>query len=100
MEQSVSSRRRFMKKILAITALVAGLSLPGIALANTGAPSPYLEQALSSLPKEKAENFRDAMQQAHDENKDLYGQVHQVREDMHQLLTSDTFDQNAFTAKS
>lgn len=69
------------------------------ATADTGKQG-FLEQALSGLPQDKAQNFEDTMQQAHDANKDLYSQSHKLHEDMHNLLTADKFDQKAFDAKS
>src|SRR5579884_2627059 len=89
-----------MKKLITITALFCAFSLPSAALAHGSMQSGYLEQALSTLPQEKAEDFRDAMQQAHEENKELYGQAHQLRQDMRRILTAPDFDADAFTAKS
>lgn len=89
-----------MKKLVMITAALCVLNFPLVATANTDAPSAYLEQALSKLPQEKAENFRDSMQQAHEENKDLYDQVQQLHEDMHKIMTADKFDEVEFASKS
>jgi len=91
-----------MKKLLSVTTILCAISFPMAASANTAAnvPSSYVEQAISRLPADKAEEFRDRMQQAHEDNQDLYNQAHQLREDLHTILTADNFDKDAFIAKS
>jgi len=65
----------------------------------TGAPS-YMEKAINKLPPDKAAAFHATMQEAHDNNKDLYDQMHGLHQNLHNILIASTFDKDAFIAKS
>jgi len=87
-----------MKKLaLVTTVLIALCASP--ALAHTDGLSTPMEKAISRLPHDKAEEFRDSLQSAHEENKDLYEQMRQLHRQMHDIMTADTFDEDAFVSK-
>ena len=92
-----------MKKLLSTTALLLALTFSGAAsaaTAPTAEPKSYFDHALGVLTKHDASAFRDTMSEAHEENRDLYEQIHQVHEDLHSILTADSFDRVAFEEKS
>ena len=95
-----------MKKLLSATAFALTLALysfSGTAVANdkeNSRPSSPIEKAISKLPKDKADNFRATMKQAHKDNQDDYAKIHQAHHDLHEILTADTFDQDGFIEKS
>jgi len=90
-----------MKKILTLTTMLCALNLlPAMAFAHGDENLPFLENAISSLPSDQAEDFRDTLQQAHEDNKDLYDQARDLRKEMHDILIADEFDKDAFLAKS
>jgi len=90
-----------MKKLLPIAAFLFITAFSGVALAGPDMQSSYMEKAISKLPKQKAQEFRDTMQQAHEENESLYKQARGLHQDMHNIMNaSGTFDEDAFVAKS
>ena len=90
-----------MKKLLSATALVLALTFTGTALAHSSdAADSYMEKAIAKLPPQKAQEFREAMNDAHEQNRDLYEQIHQLHVQLHDILVADKFDAEAFTAKS
>ncbi len=89
-----------MKALLSITALLFALTFSVAATANSRESHSYMEKAISRLPHDKAEAFHAVMRQAHEQNKDLYDQMHGLHQDLHNILTADTFDRDAFVAKS
>ncbi len=91
-----------MKKLILITAMLGVLHLPTLAFANDGdgLPPTLMEKAISKLPSDKAEQFRDALQSAHEENAPLYDQAKQLHTQIHDILAADNFDRDAFNAKN
>jgi len=90
-----------MKRLALITTVLAVLHFPGAAFAQEdNLPRTYMEKAISTLPHDKAEEFRDTLQSAHEENDKLYEQAGQLHTQMHGILAADNFDKDAFIAKS
>lgn len=89
-----------MKKFISVAAVLMALQAPALVLAHEDGPPPMMEKAISKLPPREAEDFRDTMRQAHEDNKDLYEQAKQLHWDMHNILIARDFDKDAFISKS
>jgi len=90
-----------MKKLLSIAAFLFITTFSGMALAGSDMQSSSIEKAISKLPKQEAQEFRDTIQQAHEQNKPLYEQAQALHKDMHDIMNaSGDFDEDAFVAKS
>jgi uncharacterized membrane protein len=98
-----------MKTLLSTTALLLTLGFSTVALANMNTEwygkegqdhSPaYMENAISKLPKDDADQFRETMKDARENNKPLWDQVDNLHGDLHAILIAPTFDKGAFLAK-
>ncbi len=88
-----------MRKFALVTVALIALQLPMSVLADD-APSSPMEQAISTLPQDKAQGFRDSLQSAHEENAPLYQKAQHLHAQLHDILAADNFDRNAFTAKN
>jgi uncharacterized membrane protein len=97
-----------MKNLFSTTAFLLVLSFSSAALANAdgqgkmgkdGTPS-YLEQTIANLPEQDAVQFRDTMKQAHEKNMAIADKVHELHDDLDEIMAADTFDKKAFLAKS
>ena len=88
-----------MKKLLSTTAIVLCLNLTAIAAAHEGYKAPF-EDALSNLPEQKAEAFRNTMKQTHDKNAALYDQMKKLHDDLYTITTAEKFDKKAYIAKN
>ncbi len=92
-----------MNKIFSSAILGLALTISSAAYAapsTTAVQQSYIDSGLTALSRKDANNFRDTIGQAHEKNKDLYEQIHQVHEDLHGILTADSFDEDAFLEKS
>lgn len=91
-----------MKRLTLITAMLVVLHFPVPAFAHDedSLPPTLMEKAISKLPHDKAEGFRDELQSAHEENENLYEQARQLHVQLHDILAADSFDRGAFNAKS
>ncbi len=91
-----------MKKLLLTSALVCAFS--GMAFAHNTAfdksdNTPALVHATSGLPQAKAQEFKDSLRDAQEENKQIYDQLRQKRAELYGILTAPQFDRRAFIAK-
>jgi len=93
-----------MKLLLSATALTLLLTVSAPAFADSDwhgkSDHAPMEAALSKLPAADAAKFRDAMKQSHDQDKALYDQTRTIHEELKKLLAADTFDKDAYLAKS
>jgi len=93
-----------MKNLLSTTALLIVLSFSGAAFAHTDEKgkenNAYIEQAIAKLPADDAAQFRDTMKQAHEKNMAIYDQIHELHDDLDDIVAAKTFDEDAFRAKS
>jgi uncharacterized membrane protein len=94
-----------MKNLLLTTTILIAFGFSGAAFAaNTAAKNSennaYVEQAITKLPAKDAAQFRDTMKQAHEKNMAIYDQVHSIHDDMEAILVAESFDKDAFRAKS
>jgi uncharacterized membrane protein len=93
-----------MKNILSTTAILIALSLSGAAVAHTDQKdkenNAYIEQAIAKLPADDAAQFRDTMKPAHEKNIAIYNKIHDLHDDMDDIMVAEPFDKDAFLAKS
>jgi len=93
-----------MKNLLSTTAILIVLSFSGAAFAHADGKgkdnNAYIEQAIAKLPADDAAQFRDTMKQAHEKNMAIHDQIHDLHDDMEDIMAAEPFDENAFRAKS
>src|ERR1700677_1729174 len=90
-----------MKRFALLATAFIVMQLPAYTLAaDNSPPNTPMEKAISALPHDKAETFRDSLQSAHEENEGLYKQEQQLRSQIHDILAADDFNKDAFNTKS
>lgn len=92
-----------MKKLFATSAIILALAT-GTAEAKGmgcwhGGMHKRMEEALSQLPKEKADMVRDTMDKSHGTNKAKWEQLRALRKEKRALVVAPTFDKEAYLAK-
>jgi len=60
----------------------------------------YLENLISSLPPQKAAQFRKTMKNARDENKEIATLIPGIRQELRSMIMAAKFDPDAFITKS
>ncbi len=101
-----------MKKLLMITAMALALSAPAYAQSAPDNGNGQQTQSQDARPQDMHhhDHFADlspqgqqimktTMHKAHEGNKALWEQGKKLHEQLHAILTADTFDQKAFVAK-
>lgn len=92
-----------MKRLLSTTALVLSLSLSGMAYANDapdGGRHGFMQGALSKLPQDKADAFRNTLKQAREKNTETHDQMKKLHDQLYTIMTAPTFDKKAYIAKN
>lgn len=94
-----------MKKLYSTTALILILSLSGAMAAHAhgqgkdSQPS-YLDQTIAKLPADDAAHFRDTMKQAHEKNMAIADRIHELHDELDDIMAAEPFDKDAFLDKS
>ena len=94
-----------MKRLLSTTALILSLSLSGMAYAYNGADGKeghhgFMQGALSKLPQDKAEAFRNTLKQAREKNTATHEQMKKLHDQLYTIMAAPTFDKKAYLAKN
>ncbi len=93
-----------MNKLLSTTALVLSLTFSGMAHAAPDGDKPhgarFMEEAISKLPPQKAEAFRNTLKQAHEKGKESREQSKKLHEELRAIMTAEKFDKSAYLAKT